>query len=299
MIDLSHIPSTTHLKTQVFYAIGSAKWQTWVKPKSIKFVHIFALAGGGGGAGAGTGLNTSTRAGGSGGGSSGIVSLMQPSSLVPDILYINVGSGGPGGAGTTSTGITNGTTGGNTIVALRPQVLNSDEYFTVNAGQGATTTGGLAGSVAIGDLAAYQTQTTSVGQIGATRIAGVKGVDVTISNITSGGASGGSLPSSAVTFTTGGSVTGSFAKVHGGLTDGEIGMPGFMRNPLAISTPFPFFATGGAGGASALSGTYGGAGGNGSWGCGGGGGGAGTGTSPITGGKGGNGGDGIVIITCY
>ena len=47
MLDTLHIQDGSY-NTRIFYATGSNSFQTWVKPRNIKFVHFFVLGSGGG-----------------------------------------------------------------------------------------------------------------------------------------------------------------------------------------------------------------------------------------------------------
>ena len=97
MIDIFNIPNI-HTNIQVFYTKGSGVWQNWVKPKNCKFVNFFVLGGGSGGGG-GRGSASNAAIGGGGGASSSLTTGIFPSNLIPDNLYILVGSGGSGGGG--------------------------------------------------------------------------------------------------------------------------------------------------------------------------------------------------------
>jgi hypothetical protein len=101
--------------------IATSVFQTWRKPPGISFVHIIAVGGGAGGA-SGLGTNSGgTLAGGGGGGSGSVTNVFLPAYLVPDILYIAPGRGGPGGVPTTSTTVRNvGTAGQGTFIGYHP-----------------------------------------------------------------------------------------------------------------------------------------------------------------------------------
>jgi hypothetical protein len=123
---------------------------------------------------------------------------------------------------------------------------------------------------------------TAPAQAGANGNNGGPGVSITINNILTGGAGGGSLNNPGGTL----SGTGAFRGISQPSTTALSGTSG-----LTIYNPILAF-TGGAGGNGGGAGT-GGSGGNAAFGCGGGGGAGGAGN----GGNGGKGGDGLVIIT--
>ena len=78
----------------------------WYKPQGITMVHIFAVGGGAGGGGGQVYTAGVGGGGGSGGGSAASGKIIFPAKLLPDILYVNVGVGGLGGAS-----ISNGSNG--------------------------------------------------------------------------------------------------------------------------------------------------------------------------------------------
>jgi hypothetical protein len=303
MLDLQHIPSYTNPKFQVFYAGGTTTWQTWTKPKGCSMIHIFALGAGGGGGSGGVNNSAGNRFGNSGGGAGGIMSAFIPANLIPDILYIQVGKGGPGGAPASfgATGGTAGTSGGITYVATRiTTTIESDLLFACFNGTGGNGgTVGAGGGVAVYDLIEMMLYTSVTGQSGAVRINGsAAGSSITATLPTTGGAAGGSLAvATATVFTAGGDIVHPINTIKGGQIEGERGSGGVNQTP-SINLPYLFFTTGGAGGASNFTGGLGGDGGPGGFGSGGGAGGANT-LASGTGNRGGNGGDGLVIITCY
>jgi hypothetical protein len=102
MLDVFHIPSNSD-NSKIFYAQGSTAWQTWQKPRGAKFIQVFCLGAGGGGGGGRS--SAAGGAGGAGGGSGGIVRALIPAFLLPDTLYIQVGTGGTAGqSGATGAG---------------------------------------------------------------------------------------------------------------------------------------------------------------------------------------------------
>ena len=119
MLDLSHIPNSQQ-NVQIFNAIsGSNSWQTWQKPRKCNYVWIMCIGGGGGGAGApgNTGGNSPT-----GGGSGAVSRALYNAQQLPDTLYVQVGSGGAGGIGTTLTFGNIGSPGTRSLVALQPVI---------------------------------------------------------------------------------------------------------------------------------------------------------------------------------
>ena len=145
MLDLSDIPRPQGADVQIFYGnvtTANAVGGTWVKPRGVSFVHIFALGGGGGGGG---GANTGSNGGGGGGGSAAQCSMLYFANDIPDTLYLSVGKGGAGGAANS-----NGTAGIITRVSIWPEALANSTLAVSNAGQlgqaGTVGTGGTAGA---------------------------------------------------------------------------------------------------------------------------------------------------------
>ena len=96
-MDVFNLPNNDD-NNRIFYPNGSGDtWQTWYKPKNTKFIYIQTIGGGGGGGSSpNTGVST-VRGGGGGGGCSSVANGMFIASLLPDILYVQVGVGGVGG----------------------------------------------------------------------------------------------------------------------------------------------------------------------------------------------------------
>jgi hypothetical protein len=298
MLDIQHIPGAKS-DTQIFYSQGSI--QTWQKPRGAKFIHIFAIGGGGGGGGGGVVTSTGTRAGGGGGGSAGFCRGFYPAFLLPDILYVQVGAGGAGGA--SQTGGSAGTTSFVSLTpaqtpTLAPIILSGNTNCGSGGGAGgvSTSTAGAAGLVAtvpgnaiVGGVLGLNILAVSgfIGKPGSLSN-GAGSPAFTGSNLAQGGASGGFRNGSTSTFGTGGTNTSGsvilLSNVNGGLESGS-GDSGY-------ASLVPFCSMGGGGGGGTL-GATGGRGGDGGYGSGGGGGGSAT----TTGGRGGKGGDGLVIIT--
>lgn len=310
MNDYFNIPQITNNYT--FFALGSTVWQTWQKPKNSNFVYITAIGGGGGGGGT---PNTLGNVGGAGGGgSSSITKILLATTLIPDILYINVGMGGIGGVSSNPGG-----NGNLTTISIEPNnivnnvIIKSGDNVATGGSAGTTLGGGdsgVAGTVFtsisgyLSYLGIWSSFVGSDGAIGAGAGTAQGGLITPLTaSITSGGAGGGGK-----TNTSGGAggsiiANGVLGRSGGGTPNvGGRGTNGTLTiNPLLLtntSSKLPFATTGGAGGGSGADtgSVAGGTGGNGQYGSGGGGAGAGAG-SP--GGRGGNGGDGIVFITVF
>ncbi len=299
MIDYNNLPNTDN-SVAIFYAAGSTTWQTWQKPKGCKFVYILVIGGGAGGGGGQSG-SAVARTGGGGGGASGMNKGMFMANTIPDILYINVGSGGVGGAPNT-----NGSAGSISYVSVLPSTTAINLLLVSNssnpsAGAAAGTIGSTGGAVGTANniLCNSGVFLFGAGQNGTSGGAntGGNGTALAPTSPVSGGAGGGGS-SAANANGSGGPVNtgGVFPTLSGGAaggtnrgTDGFTGS--FPNKSNVLRNAFIF--TGGSGGGANGAG-IGGDGGNGSFGCGGGGGGAGT-----TGGRGGNGGDGLVIIISW
>jgi hypothetical protein len=289
MLDEWHLPDNSRAVQQFNY---TGTWQTWTKPRGITMIHILAIGGGGGGGNGYTGVTSTIRGGGSGGSAGGQIMVLGVASLLPDLLYVNVGAGSAGAA----SGASEAANGGETYVSFYP----SSVYVWIAAAGGdggdpGTSSGGGAGppgasaSVAGPPLmmSTAVSSSSNAGAVGGTN--GTLGVISFNSQISMPGNGGGGAFSTNAD-QAGGSIASYLpflaANVSGGTTPGGAGSNGF-----AIAKPMLFL--GGAGGGSYAAGT-GGAGGNGATGCGGGGGGGG-----LTGGAGGNGGNGLVVITCW
>lgn len=300
MNDIFNIPDNS-VNNQVFYCKGNTDYQIWNKPANCKFVNIFCLGSGSGGGGGTPGTATTARKGGGGGGSGGYSIGFFAASQLPDILFVQVGIGGNGGAGAT-----NGGSGALSYVSVQPNtttinVLMQSGLAAATPGQG-TGNGGTGSTQWTGNILNNLGLVTSYAGVNGTSGAiSFPGADVTITTIVSGGASGGNT-STAAAFV-GGSILGSgfINTIQGGAlgsgsTTGGTGSDGYIANLIGNSANRqPMFFTGGAGGGASVSG-QGGQGGAGAYGSGGGGGGAGF---TALAGSGGKGGDGLIIITCY
>jgi len=304
-MDVFNFPNTQNNNYIFFANGGTTSWQTWSKPRNIKFVSIFAISGGGGGGAGFTSALGANGGGGGGGASSGVATGIFPANSLPDTLYIQVGLGG-GGAVNPGTG---GSNGGVSYVSAQPNttsinVIIAGTTGTVGAGGGGTGAAGGAGGgtptafnkTLTGLLGACGTITSVIGFNGVAGGFAASGLSVSISGVTTGGAGGGGKSSANVT-NVGGNITGIgiIPTINGGSSTGGNGETGFRSTPTTGGSSYriPMFFTGGSGAGSSITGA-GGIGGIGGYGSGGGGGGAG-----ITGGRGGNGGDGLVVITCW
>ena len=308
MLDLNHLPKTGNGNIDYFYNTGNSGittscWQTWEKPKGIGTIVITCIGGGGGGR---SGDNsTSSGAGGGGGGSGGFSRLIIPAMVLPDVLYVTVGSGGAGGIGTAVNGdVGMGTVGTGSYVSIAPST--DAIYVACYANGGGTSvtfsSGGSVGGEAAAVAIRQNALMSGLGQF--VSFAGQRGRDgssgvvqeiiyPTTGLLLSGGAAGGSSGTNA---RNGGAVVvptqTSFSLIstrNGGVAPNGNGADG-------ISISQPLMSTGGSGGAT-NSDTGRSRGGNGGFGSGGGGGG--TAVAPTFSGSGGNGGDGLVIIQTF
>lgn len=314
MIDTFHI-SDGSVNRQIFYATGPNVFQTWNKPQNCKFVHFVLIGGGGGGGGGQGGATATARRGGGSGGSGGFTKGMFPSSIIPDTLYIQVGSGGTAGIGGTTN--SNGGGAGISYVMVRPDTGETAQNIVLQSSLAAAGGGnsGLNG----GNLGVAATTwvysnnifykfglvDTYPGQAGVLGQTTAVPNNITVSGVLTSGAAGAGM--NGATAQVGGRIIGGGAipSMSGGTAGGSSTSttPGgnasgafmtFNPNTIGYSSE-PLIFLGGAGGGSSDGGP-GGSGASGAYGCGGGGGGAG-----ITnqGGNGGRGGDGLVIITWW
>ena len=150
MLDFSHLANTKNGgDLQVFNALGTNDFQTWVKPRGKSMVSIIAINSGGGGGGGFSAAAASTRGGGGGGGGGAISRLTGiPIDLLPDALFINVGLGGAGGAATVA-----GAVGGVTFVLIRPDTALLVQNRVLQGGVAAGGGGGGAAGVRASGLA--------------------------------------------------------------------------------------------------------------------------------------------------
>lgn len=289
MLDLSHIPNSRQ-DIQIFHAAGTT-WQTWRKPRKCSYVWIMCIGGGGGGGG-GAAMSFDTT-GAIGGGGGGVTRALYNAQILPDILYVQVGSGGAGGAGATVSGA-NGSTGSagtRSWVALQPSIVAQNMVIGSGVSGAAGGTSNPAGATASGESAITTASATFLSlslfsaTAGQTSPNPAIAADVTplTSQITTAGApfAGGILATS---------ISPAIPSAFNGITAGPGGN--------GITSWKPFYSLGGAGG-GALAGSSGGKGGDGGIGSGGGGGGSATITSGQVAGNGGRGGDGLVVIISF
>lgn len=317
-MDAFGFPAEKNSDVQIFYATGGVNtqgFQSWIKPQGVSMVFMFTIAGGGGGGGGRSNVTSSNRGGGAGGACSGLARFLCPALFLPDLLYIQVGSGGLGGAAGAAGG-NDGIAGGNGInsyiltskTAVLPNIVCYSGVNVPGGGAGGTAAGGVSGgtipTVALtqplnalgewfsiagltggtaGTLGSAGAAVTAWGQILTSPGVGAPSFALAGNTAIAGNGQG------ATALTDCGSQlyvpTGAGAIATGGSSTAPNGGSGVKRLT-------PFFNCGGAAGA-AIDGTAGN-GGNGGWGCGGGGGGGG-----IAAGNGGAGGDGLVIIISW
>jgi hypothetical protein len=286
------LPSQQQQRFWVYTSKGvSNAFQTWSKPPGISFVHIITIgAGAGGSSGLGTNTTAGSLGGGGGGGSGGMTSVFLPAYLVPDILHINVGLGGSGGATTTSTTVRGtGVAGGATYVGYYPNQGAGYTLCVANAGAAGNSagTGGGGGPIMVSTnmpVSQFGLRTYVVGQNGTqgTISSGV-GSLTAVYRITGGmGAWGGGTigptfsPPADYALTT-------YLPQTDPTLPGAGGMSDLLK--FIFTTGMPPRSTTGSSSPEA---------GNSAFGCGGPGGASGNPNS----GAGGRGGDGLVIITC-
>jgi len=297
MLDLSHIPNSQQ-DVQTFYSNGVTNaWQTWQKPRKCSYVWIMCIGGGGGGAG---GAFNSSNVYSTGGASGGVSRALYNAQQLPDRLYVQVGTGGAGGASTTV-----GSPGTRSWVSLLPAVIVQNLIQGSGTAVAAGGTSGT-GTSAAGETAVTQTQATFlilsnfIGTAGVTAAGSATAQAPNITPLTSqitcpGGGGSAGIPNAL----SGSSIlSSSFSPLISGgagtVDSGSIGGNGAD----GITSWKPFFSTGGAGGGNSISGS-GGNGGNGGIGSGGGGGGGRYLLSGAIGGTGGKGGDGLVVIISF
>lgn len=303
-----NLPTDPGFDRQIFNRPSTAnniQWMMWRKPKrDIALVNIIAIGGGNGGGGGFSGAAASARGGGGGGGSSGISRVTFPGLFCPDVLYIQVGCGGNGGAAGVA---------GNTLQAAQLSYVCVYPNTVLNnvillSGNNAGASGGGAGTAAAGGAAGPAATVATLANCGYGAgwghydfVAGVPGG--------AGGAHTGAVGGNAAMNTAGPCMGGAGGA---GVTAADFAggpFPNIANTLWALNRPAqaaagsndgssgammwaPFYSYSGGGGGSSNAGV-GGNGGRGAYGSGGGGGGGGT-----TGGSGGDGGSGLVIITC-
>ena len=283
MLDINFILGQQD-NVKIFYARDITDWQTWQKPRGCKFIWIMCIgAGMGGQGGAGS---TPTQAS-SGGTSGAITRALFPSTVLPDTLFIQPGTGSIGGVGSS---LQNQNlppeNPGRSFVSITPSSATTMNLICTSglaAGIASTLTAETAATVAAAGL-------LSLGSFISIAGAGIIGSPTALNtSITCPGAGSPLSTSSAGNNITGISLPGLEVPTIAG---GSGGTGGNGENGIISWKPM-YFLGGAAGGGN--TGGLGGKGGNGAYGCGGGGGGAGS----TTGGSGGRGGDGLVIIATF
>ena len=302
MIDYQNLPDNAKIDW-FMQPTATNEVHTWTKPVGCNFVYMITVGGGSGGAGGWTRAAGVAGNGGAGGGSGAINTLLVPAFLIPDTLFIKVGSGSAGGPPATAQYLT--AAGSPTIISAY-RVQSTTEYLLFsNGGTGAASgtgasnpAGGGGGTSAItnstlGSIGKWQGVSGNAGGNGGPAAGGSN--SLTFNFYTTGGGGGAGRTNTDVA---GGSILSAYSQVSSqvvvqggaavsGATAGQNdGGAGFW-----IPKRFAFYG-GGGGGASNTG--IGGNGGKGGPGCGGGGGGTGT-----TGGSGGDGGDGFALIISY
>lgn len=296
MIDYQNLPSNAQVDWFMQPTSGS-EVHTWTKPAGCNFVYMIGVGGGGYGGNGYSAAAGTARGGGGSGASGGLTTLLVPSFLIPDTLFLRIGSGGKRATATAAT---------QTIISAY-RIASVTEYllFALNGNFGSN--GGLNSVGLTGASVAYANTNNTLGTIGKLQgaatisgsasggVAGANALNFTFNYFLSGGGGAGSTTSgnfsggsiiSAYNQISGLTVVQGGAAVAGAIAGQNDGADGFF-------IPKRFASYGGAGGGSSNTGV-GGNGGKGGPGSGGGGGGAG-----IVGGKGGDGGDGFVLIISY
>ena len=196
------IDNSLNIRTFYKNSTGSTSWQIWQKPNNSKFVYFYVLGGGGGG-GAGFTAVSNTGGGGGGGGSSAISNGLFSACMLPDILYVQVGSGGVGGTANGAGGsgeisyvsVYSGSTSGGTLMA-------SGTVAPTGGGVGTSSLAGTAG--AAGTSWSYTNYifpqlgqiTATSGQAGATGGSTISaGSNISFNLTVTGGAGGGGVSS--------------------------------------------------------------------------------------------------------
>jgi hypothetical protein len=313
VLDLGDIPQGVREKIQIFYYISDSTngWQTWQRPRGATMAMFITISGGAGGGGGCSGIAGSARGGGGGGNGGNIGRSVVPLFLLPDVLYIQVGAPGLGGAADTD-----GNSGTMSGVCVVPTFdTNYANLISVSAGggsfPGSPAAGGRKGTATAGGLAGGGGSTATGTNMRRATIGILQGNNQTAGG-TGGahtGAVGGNVP---FTGTPGGLwypcgggggagtqsadfAGGGYATQNGYLEEFKPPAPAAGSNDGSPGTFTlrPFLMYGGCGGSSSNTGV-GGNGGRATIGAGGGGGGGGT-----TGGRGGDGGEGMVIIQCW
>jgi hypothetical protein len=268
--------------------------EVWNIPRAACFVHIFGAGAGGAGGNGFTRIAGNPGGGGGGGGCGAVGSLIIPTTLIGEALFIKVGTGGRGATAGTETRVSWSNNPNNTN--LRTLLVLPNGAKGGNGTASAAGTSGAAGTWTLANstfglgLGVISGASGQAGAAGGIHTGAIGAGYSTIGQGSFGGGAGGGGARSADF--AGGSITlnataNEYANISGGAAGSNNGASGYINM-------VPLFGIGGGGGGASNAGV-GGNGGNGGEICaGGGGGGAGT-----TGGVGGNGGNGIVMITWW
>jgi hypothetical protein len=266
--------------------------QNWTKPPLLKRLEVKAVGGGGGGGGGAAGIATANRTGGGGGAGGYYQEVSVDASVVPSIMYVEIGAGGIGGNGGIAGGGngTIGTAGGGTFVGDLIQAFGSPAGGAGLA-SGTTIAGGANGL----GLGLFGTNSGGAGNSTA-------GGATTDNLMAAGGGGGGGLNTSNAQAVGGiGGRGGRFSNSSPAAAAGGTVGGGAGGTPTSISATFPVRflggGGGGGGGSSNVNTVNGGAGGF--PGGGGGGGGAALSGGTAVGGRGGNGGAGAAELVSY
>jgi hypothetical protein len=310
--DTFGLPGELEINIQRFIAPSlNGECQTWRRPRGVSMGYILCIGGGGGGGGGDGDSAGFGREGGGGGGSSGQTRVFVSLDLLPSVLYVQVGAGGPGGIGAVNgAGGGNGVGGNLSYVSLSNDITAAQNILAVSAATGpgggqCQTNGGVAGGVAAASAAIGSMPLAGLGVFnfiggqagtagGASNVAGTAETIPSTSCLCTGGAGGGGVTAT--------------DRSGGGFT--AVGNTWLSEQRPATPTPGavggsggpqlwkPFFSFGGCGGSSSAT-VVGGAGGNGAYGGGGGGGGGGINIGVAATNVGGDGGNGIVVIISW
>lgn len=305
MLDLFHFREhdvNVQIFNRITPGITTAKdWQTWYKPRGCSMHYLFALGGGGGGGDGEWGATGTTRAGGGGGGGSAYASLLIPTFLIPHVLFIEVGEGGP----PTSSG-------GSSFISINQSSAAANLFLSSGNPGTAGTNGalGVAGAGGAGGTAATVSANCNLAGAGTFyAVAGQTGGNGT----TASDATGVTWGATALSIIGGGAGGAGISNVDDQFLGGRIIGAAYVPTiPTSNTQDYqiygssaprfttPFAGIGGCGGSSyTLTAFYSPNGGNGCYGGGGGGGGAEQ-TGPTgNGGAGGYGGAGLVIIISW
>ena len=315
MLDFNHVLATPGLDLQYFVGNSNStliQWQTWRKPRGVKWIYLLGV---GGGASGGTGVTGTTVAGGGSGGGSGAQTMVMISAfMIPDTLYIQCGAGGIGLATSAQLSVA----GVPTYVCIEPSTTLTANMTLLFANGGAagtavaniTPTGGTATTAAAAATIAnmplagrgfYNFLAGQFGTSGGGAGLGTNQAIPTTGLMVTGGAGGGG---SAATAFAGGAVTGVglgtdfFPTLPGGTAAPGTSPAGAGSGGIITRNYQMNYGGTGGGGATTSAGGIAGAGGDGAPGCGGGGG-AGATTNAPTLSKAGNGGPGFVLIASW